>query len=263
MYFHWQNLNDHRCNNSNKTYCGSGIRHGRCWIRPSERSDNFPNNNKLQLEWGIGKKSSIALNVGLAEHDYAISLHAAFLFCFLYLSFNNSKLKKFLDQITRRKGEKYGNGRTIGFQIYEEFIWINLWKDDNQWGSKDPWWWQISLDWKTFLLGKQKHSVVSESPEQEFSVTMPEGDYKGKVVFKTEQWKRPRWFADRWVRAHADMIDSVPFPGKGESDWDCGQDALHGVTTCASTVKEVSDYIEKDILKTRRKYGGKNWKPEK
>jgi hypothetical protein len=58
------------------------------------------------------------------------------------------------------------------------------------------------------------------------------------------------------------MTDPVPFPGKGENSWDCGEDATHGYYGPAASIEDAVGNLVTSTLKRRRKYGGRDWKPE-
>lgn len=56
--------------------------------------------------------------------------------------------------------------------------------------------------------------------------------------------------------AHIEVPSGVPIPGKGESGYDCGEDAVYGLTCRARTVKEAVERFVDDIRETRKKRGG-------
>lgn len=59
----------------------------------------------------------------------------------------------------------------------------------------------------------------------------------------------------------------VPVPGKGENSWDCGEDGtqsiLFGVDTPIRTYVDAANAFQASVQKTRLRYGGKDWMPER
>lgn len=58
-------------------------------------------------------------------------------------------------------------------------------------------------------------------------------------------------------------VHVVPFPGKGENSWDCGEDAIMGAGADEPTPEAAVASVVKSALRNRRRYGGEGWKPEK
>lgn len=156
------------------------------------------------------------------------------------------------------------NGREIGVRVFGGAIWIRLWHDPMESRSRDPWWWEITIHPVDLLLGRHQHSEeVLET--REIIVPMPEGVYTGRCTMKLETWKRRRWFAKRLIRAHIDMNEGqgVPFPGKGEDSWNCGEDATHGLCTVARDPVEAVAHLFESVMRDRARYGnGFLWRPE-
>jgi hypothetical protein len=48
-----------------------------------------------------------------------------------------------------------------------------------------------------------------------------------------EEWTFPRWFVAKQSDSITISIEGkgIPIPGKGENSWDCGDDAIRGVTS--------------------------------
>jgi hypothetical protein len=159
------------------------------------------------------------------------------------------------------------NGREIGWQFFSGTFWLRLWHDpmESRCGPNgDPWWWEMRVNIPDLLLGRNKYSdEVLET--REIVVPMPEGSYTGRCTMKLETWKRPRWFAKRLVRAHIDMNEGqqIPFPGKGEDSWNCGEDATFGLCTPARDVVEATAHLFQSVMRDRARYGnGFNWRPQ-
>lgn len=118
----------------------------------------------------------------------------------------------------------------------------------------------------------------SEKVESEVGATvyMPEGEYpvtvklvRRQIVWRVGPYKwhrrskkrlvfdlpgkRFEWFGD------LEAPNGIPFPGKGENSWDCGQDGLYGlyqrVKNRGAWVEEMTTSATQSVLSSRRRYG--------
>lgn len=124
--------------------------------------------------------------------------------------------------------------------------------------------WSVWFHLADVIFGRHKYAEGSRT-HYRISVPMPERTYTGDCFISEDTWKRPRWpFTERLRRAKIDMDkdNQIPVPGKGENAWDCGEDAIYGLTTEARDVKDAIAKIADSATRTRLKYGGQNWKPE-
>ena len=156
--------------------------------------------------------------------------------------------------------------KSLGVRIFDWAIWFDFWADESCQRYYGSWFHpeRRRFNWHPidFFLGRSKYKERKLESEP-ITVHMPEGTYKGTATRFVSEWKRPRWlFTRRMVRTKVEMEDPIPFPGKGESSWDCGEDALHSQTSPADTIPKAIASVIKSVLTSRRKYGGKNWKPE-
>lgn len=258
MYFHSQNLN-----NKAKGINGSMWRTGRCWLHWGNAGRR---DRSIGFDWSLFPRHHHTLGVvlGLGHYDCALSFHLSLIFMHFYLNLNHGPLESYIQEKTKRKEDKYGGGREIGITIHSGEIFVSLWEDPMSWGSKDPRWWRFSIHPIDILFGDKKHNERVLEDNIPIAVTMPEKTYKGKVKLSFETWKRPRlfWNSDEICRAHIDMIEPIPVPGKGTCEWNCGEEAIYSLTCPANSVAEAIAKITEDTLKTRERYGGRNWMPE-
>lgn len=128
-----------------------------------------------------------------------------------------------------------------------------------------------------FLLGKREHTTDELRVYEGVKLALPEGVYEGTVTFKRERYTRPR----RWRPYRDDIIGEwasekwLPFPGKGENSWDCGDDGFKEHTSTIrryvnqsslavdseDAAKVVADTI-RQVLRYRARHGGLTWEPE-
>jgi hypothetical protein len=151
------------------------------------------------------------------------------------------------------KNFKYED-REIYVAIHDWTIWWSFWRDGNGWSSKESKWRVGSFHIDNLFLGKMtyKRQVLSE---HNVMIPMPEGQYPATIKLCEDSWSRPRWFTKRVRRADVNLQIPIPFPGKGENSWDCGDDAIHGMTTGARNVEDAIAAVVKSVLKSRRRHG--------
>lgn len=258
-FWHWQNLSAERYAGRKRTIVEALPIHGRAWLR-HESGYSF------RVEWNFGS-STCGARLSFTPHDEdTLSGMAALPPIALYWGLEapfRGWLRRVVDRLAGGKSDvsdKYG-ARELSVNIQDWAVWWDLWVDPGGWSSKRPRWRDGSFHALDWLLGKRVHkSVVLD--EGEIVVPMPEGVYRGHCKLSEDTWKRPRWFVTKRVRrAHIDMTEPVPFPGKGENSWDCGEDALHGSTTQARTFGDAIGSVVASVMNSRLRHGGKDWRP--
>jgi hypothetical protein len=155
-------------------------------------------------------------------------------------------------------GDKYVT-RNVGFSVHNWTLWVSLWAKAGTWSSSDPKWWSfnVSLNPMELLFGSTKYNVGTTIKDVTVDFPLPEGSYKGRVKLQANEWKRPRWpWPNIIVRAHVDMEEPIPYTGKGENSWDCGDDYLHGSCFPCRTVEEAVGNVVGTVLDYRQRYGG-------
>lgn len=152
--------------------------------------------------------------------------------------------------------------RELSLRFFDKAVWWKVWSDSHGWTSDTPRWRDGSWHPLDTIFGKTTY--VTELVERaDMLVPMPEKSYRGHVEIRRDSWRRPRWpFARVVYRAHIDMTDPVPVPGKGENSWDLGQDAIYGMTVPARTVADAIAAVVKSAMRDRIRRAGQNWVPE-
>ncbi len=239
MYFYYQNLKKEDIHRKSLIY-------GRCW---------WDHGKFLHLSWRI-PSGDIRLELELNHYgDTAIAFHVSFLLFSLYISTENTKIYKFLEKYTKRSDMKYTNGRTIGFYVSDWQLHISLWEDPDEHRSSDPKWMSKHIDLKDVLLGKSTHKREVLKTGRVL-VDMPEGLYPATYEIERRTWTRPRWHPVVQTSAYFDIPVGIPHEGKGESEWDCGMDATHGIgTPWKQNIYDASKKISLSCLETRVRYG--------
>ena len=85
-----------------------------------------------------------------------------------------------------------------------------------EWRSADPWWVKgVTIHMLDVLFGKPKYAerTLREGP---IAIELDGRTYPGTCRMAVAEWKRLRGFTRRILRAHVEIPDGIPFPGKGE-----------------------------------------------
>ena len=119
--------------------------------------------------------------------------------------------------------------------------------------------WEIVLRFPPILrwiFGREhrKKTIIETKP---IVVELDGRRYEG--TWSLERWEttRGRWPRPYAVRiaSHIAMPSPPRFAGKGESSWDCGDDAIYGMgSNETSPAKAVGDYVKR-VLEYRERYG--------
>lgn len=138
---------------------------------------------------------------------------------------------------------------------FDGCVWIGTpWKREMEWRSSDPWWRKsLVLHVKDWLLGSARHEVT-KGAKFEVTVPLPEGSYRAVAQPEVRTWKR-RWYVPikRSESVWLDIPGCIPFSGKGENSWDCGDDGLCGIG--GDTTEEAIGNAVASVLRSRRRYG--------
>jgi len=269
MRFHSQNLNERSHNRT-----GSMLRHGRCWLEFAEVGWHF--------EWTLFKRSTIGAELSLADYDEdAIGGHIGIGFAAFYWGMKYRPLRRLMERITSRdsapreyeirdgvgnvsKGSYWStNGRQIGITWHDDCLWVNLWNDPMESRSADPKWWHISICPVDAVFGRSVYSETRLSTERVI-VPMPEGGYASTVEIFESTWRRPRWpwMWRRMTRSTITPDTPIPFPGKGENAWDCGEYSTSSLTGPYDTAFKAAMAMSESVMRNRVRYGGWAYSPE-
>lgn len=231
LYLHSQNLNEDRGGNP------KGLPwHGRLWM-------NWNDKFLLRFEWVLWSRSC-GISVKSDAEDGGLLLHAAFPPVSFYLSLPILK-----------KWSGYRHKTLFDLAIHNWTAWWQFGGNEMEWSSQTPKWKHGSFHFDDFFLGRTKfESKIIET--RNVQIPMPEGVYQGKAKMEESTWKRARWFTRRESSIWIDVERGIPHEGKGESDYNCGPDAVHGCgVTGTSYPAAVAHYVEV-VLKNRKKYNG-------
>jgi hypothetical protein len=250
MRFYYQNLND----KPNKKQ-GSGILYGRFFWNLTDKT----NGAEIDMEWSIARHGvhSFGFSVGCCESAWHISIHL-FPIVNLYFTFRlGIPTPKYKSSITESNGDPVylPDDREFEIELRDWAFHLKIWSRGMDWRSKDPWWIRgVSFHFDDFFLGKFVHSSELIE-EKDILIPMPEGSYPAHIRMEYETWKRSRWLGKHIMRAHIDCPKGIPFEGKGENAWDCGEDATYGICCPAGNIEDAIGKLVTSVLRDRRKYG--------
>lgn len=274
MRFHWQNLNE-----KPGRRLGWGGRHGRCWLTfldregtPSRRTaggrlvrGTAREGIKIAVEWSLGKPLC-HVSVGLVkseEQGAKLSLALPLLFS-LHVLVSGGPLAALARRLLPKWTFELGEDRGFEFRIFSWAIWWDVWRDPMAgWSKKTPRWRSGCWHPLDTFLGKARYSS-RPFVTMRTVVPMPERSYACDVTISEDTWRRPLWFPKRVVRASVDMVkgDQIPVPGKGTAEYNCGENALYGLSCQATSVSAAVGSVVESVTRSRLRYGGEGWQPE-
>jgi hypothetical protein len=237
VWFHWQNLNEDR-NGRPK-----GLPYeGRCWLHSPLGEFNF--------EWALSTHSLAGIHVQANGESGGLSFHTKLIPVSLFLT---------LPVPSKRWKKRYGysHANFLDLSLSREDDVSLRWQfggDTMSWSSKTPKWKNGSFSLTDFILGKRKYTEGDQEVHR-VKIPMPEGAYDATVALGVDRWERPRWFPLVIRRTRVDVPLGIPFPGKGENSWDCGEDASFGFTGPAENVADAIGKMVASVLDKRRRHG--------
>lgn len=246
MYFHSQDLRKEERSKSLISW--------RCWWNLRERT---------KFTFAISVPSPFwHVHIDLCENGWQEEAIGFDISCPLFatwLGFENPWIYRQLEKITKRKGQKYTDGRQIGVSFHGGTFWFSLWETPMESSSSDPKWWKFNFNAMDFFFGRFKHNLEILK-EGQTTIAMPEGAYAANYKIEKRTWNRPRWpFKKEHTSIDFDIPAGIPHEGKGENSWDCGMDATFGIgTEWDSNLNAATERIAMSCLKTRQRYGSLN-----
>jgi hypothetical protein len=152
-----------------------------------------------------------------------------------------------------------GHDRRIEVYFFQWAIWYSVWVGSfASWSRSYPWcrWWrQGNINILDLLGGKWTHTHEVLQSDIPIIIPMPEGSYKAVASFERRTWKRPRWFATTRLYTDVKVPKGIPFAGKGENSWDCGDDGLFGYGVEGHDIPKAIAHGVESVLKSRKRYG--------
>ncbi len=251
--WHWQNLDDDlRRLEQSTTFMGLPLpdtRHqGRAWfdwyVRASDRKPL-----RIELDWAFGKAVWSSGVSYTRKNSGTVTLHAALRpVASVYLT---------LKHLWPRR--EHQPSRTYSVSLVDGSLHYDLGKP----GSGDEWHRDDPLNWMRGIvhpvdkiLGRAEHALEKVGPQVRAIASFPEGDYPLLLQREIRTWKRPRW---PWPLVHRSVDIEAVRPaesqGKGENSWDCGPDAIWGMSSPGHSYEDAVAAYVKATLRDRARRG--------
>lgn len=208
-------------------------------------------------EWAIPKWDSFGVSINIGGMENVVILNFDFLLSvFLYIE----KVPRFLERLGPEEE------RELSFEIHHNTIWIDLFAEVDCWRNRD--WRRIVIHPDDLLLGKERCETqfIGERP---VDIHFDNKVYKATAKLEIRTWTRSRFpFLKRSRKdVRLEIEHGIPIPGKGESSYDIGDDALMGTGASSSNLKKPWDELVEEsiqnaiasVQRTRLKYGGEGW----
>jgi hypothetical protein len=209
---------------------------------------------------------SLSLHAESAGDDAAFSIGICLPPVALYLSADSRLFRRLSKQLIAMvpdaAASKWG-GRSFSIAIHDSALWWHIGVDRDCWSSKRPKWRDSCWYPLGFFMRRGEPEVIEQ---RDVIVPMLERSYRGSATLERSRWgfqKLPSWLDRVLTHAQIEMHkgEQIPFPGKGESDWDCGENATFSMHCPARTIEEGVGTIVASVLRRRHDHGGDGWRP--
>lgn len=247
----YQNLNEPKPDGTTRHLSA-----GRVWLRRSGEwwSRRF---GTLCLEWTVPCGHcgwSITFGGGDRGTNLGVSFAVPFL-ATLYVTIEGFFAKQLFAWDFDR-----GSSRSIGCYFHNWAFWYTVWVGDMaSWSRDAPWcrWYrQGSIHFDDVILGRTTCQREIVKAPVTIAIPMPEGNYAATAEVERRIWKRPRWFAKTRVYTNVSVPDGgIPFAGKGENSWDCGDDGLCSYSVEGMSLAKAIAHGVESVLESRKRYG--------
>jgi hypothetical protein len=253
LHWHWQNLDEDLLKRPHSPQVmGLGLpdlRHqGRAWFDWYVRStDRKP--LKIEVDWATGK-AVWSSGISYARTNRGtVTLHASLRpVVSVYL---------ILKHLWPRRQDQ--PSRTYQLSIVDGTLHYDFGKpgSGDEWHRNDPLNWMRGCRFLTDdLFGRGDYTREKVGEPVQALACFPEGQYTLTLQREGSTWRRPRW---PWpmVRRSVDITLERPpgFQGKGENSYDCGPDAIYGMSSAGHSYEDAVAAYVKAVLNERRKRG--------
>lgn len=202
--------------------------------------------NTLRVELALFSPS-LALEIVVGGDDL-FTFHLALPLLFsVWISVSCWPLKKRL----RLPHEKH----ITGFYLSPQHNWmlvVQLWQNEMEW-KRGGWQWTFILN--ELLLGRRKceKGVIEE---RAVTIPMPEAEYPATAKLCWQRWTQPRapWWKREEIYVDFEIPGGIPHPGKGTTEYNCGDDALIGGGFKGETIKEGIQEVINQVNWYRKNY---------
>jgi hypothetical protein len=193
--------------------------------------------------------------VGVGCDDEGWHFHVFAVVVAVYLSIRGFSLKRPVKPSTwNGKTTWLVDEREFDFSVYDWTIRLTPWGRINDWHSVDPWWIRgVSFDIRRFVLGDRVYEIEAVETRVGCRIEMPEGVYFGTATISNVTRGFKRWFKRMHQEVWLEIPKGIPYAGKGENSWDCGDDGLFGIG--GTSIDDAIQQARICALQRRLRYG--------
>lgn len=253
FHWHWQNLDDDRRVPSRSPAIGSlGLptlsHEGRAWfdwyVRATDRKPL-----KIEVDWAFGARvwsSGVSYS---RKNSGTVMLHASIRpLASVYLT-----VKHLWPRRVNQPSRTYSISVTDGALHYD----FGKPGSGDEWHRNDPLNWMRGCRFLTDdIFGRATCTREKIGEPVQAVACFPEGQYPLTLQRETMTWKRSRWPWPYWRKSVDITLDRPPeFQGKGENSWDCGPDAIYGMSSEGHSYEDAVATYVKAVLRERAKRG--------
>lgn len=233
--------------------------------------------HQLRLEWSFGLRSNFALGVQVHSEDQnevVLRIGIPWLVSLYVMHSVSSRFtKRVLPWYQSNVDIGWSLDRVLSISTFEKVVFISLWTHPMDSGYGDhgrtsmPAWRNLSFSINPAdLLGRRRCKTEIIEPEHPVLILMPEGDYAATLKVERRTWRRKLWpwWPLKLVRTTRDITcpNGIPFSGKGENSWDCGEDGIYGTGFDARTDEDACALFASHALQNRTNRGDPRLWPE-
>lgn len=110
--------------------------------------------------------------------------------------------------------------------------------------------------WPDRIFGRAEYTREKVGEPVQAIACFPEGQYTLTLQREVSTWNRPRWPWTYWRKSVDITLERPPeFQGKGENSWDCGPDAIYGMSSEGHSYEDAVAAYVKAVLRERAKRG--------
>jgi hypothetical protein len=220
----------------------------------------------VRLWWHVGTRATLhveaywwsprcGLSFGPGDDGWDVSLRLPPLA--LYVSLDHMRLwrpmEKHIFTWDHNREVWLPDRREFDLSVSDWTIRLALWSRWGEWRSADPWWIRgVSLDLQRLVLGRRVY-IPEFVREEKVEIPMPEGVYRGVATVNLVTRGFDRWRKRVAEEVNLDIPSGIPFAGKGENSWDCGDDGLFGIggTSVADAIRRAQEAV----TESRQRHG--------
>lgn len=229
----------------------------------SAREMTFESEPELNLQWSLERKPTEAWSLGAEiatmdgqdDEDLSVSLHVAHVG--VYMNADKFRLTRWF--ANRFGGQEYPYARSLSVRLHHGAVHWCTWMDDSSWSRSTPKWRQGHWSIERTFWPREVDVTPLDDLTRAVLVPMPEGAYPAVVTFERRVMRRGRlgsWLKPEVITTYTLEFDkAIPFPGKGENSWDCGDDGISSMSGPGETAAGAVGHAVAAVYRNRLAYG--------